>query len=73
MRAIKRCHPGMRYRDIGTPISEHAAAHGLSVVRTYCGHGIGDLFHCAPQIPHYARNKAVGTMQAGLKGCGGKK
>ncbi|KAJ0804898.1 putative methionyl aminopeptidase [Helianthus annuus] len=27
---------------------------GLSVVKSYCGHGIGDLFHCAPNIPHYA-------------------
>lgn len=36
-----------------------------SVVKTYCGHGIGKLFHCAPSVPHYARNKAVGTMQVG--------
>ncbi|KAF3558053.1 hypothetical protein F2Q69_00010878 [Brassica cretica] len=35
------------------------------VVRSYYGHGIGDLFHCAPNIPHYARNKAVGVMKAG--------
>jgi methionine aminopeptidase len=34
-------------------------------VRTYCGHGIGDLFHCAPSIPHYAKNKAVGVMKVG--------
>jgi len=37
----------------------------FNVVRTYCGHGIGDLFHCAPNIPHYAGNKAVGAMKAG--------
>lgn len=37
----------------------------LSVVRTYCGHGIGDLFHCAPNVPHYAKNKAKGTMKVG--------
>ena len=29
----------------------------FSVVRSYCGHGIGELFHCAPNIPHYAHNK----------------
>jgi methionine aminopeptidase len=36
------------------------------VVKTYCGHGIGDLFHCAPNIPHYAHNKAVGIMKEGM-------
>lgn len=38
----------------------------FSVVKTYCGHGIGDLFHCAPNIPHYAHNKAVGIMKEGM-------
>lgn len=32
------------------------------VVRSYCGHGIGDLFHCAPNIPHYAHNKVPCTV-----------
>ena len=47
----------------------------MSVVRTYCGHGIGDLFHCAPNVPHYAKNKAKGTMKVGevftIGGAGG--
>lgn len=34
-------------------------------MKTYCGHGIGDLFHCAPNIPHYAHNKAKGVMKEG--------
>ncbi|KAI3428970.1 Methionine aminopeptidase [Psidium guajava] len=38
---------------------------GFSVVRSICGHGIGELFHCAPNIPHYGRNKAVGVMKVG--------
>jgi methionine aminopeptidase len=29
-------------------------------VKDFCGHGIGELFHCAPAVPHYARNKAIG-------------
>jgi methionyl aminopeptidase len=41
------------------------ACRSVSVVRTYCGHGIGDLFHCAPNVPHYAKNKARGTMKVG--------
>lgn len=35
------------------------------MVKTYCGHGIGTLFHCSPNIPHYAGNKAVGVMKEG--------
>lgn len=46
----------------------HTAAPRFSVVKTYCGHGIGDLFHCAPNIPHYAHNKAVGVMKVGGRG-----
>ncbi|MQL98755.1 hypothetical protein Taro_031468 [Colocasia esculenta] len=34
-------------------------------VKSYCGHGIGELFHCAPNIPHYGKNKAVGVMKPG--------
>ena len=39
------------------------------MVKTYCGHGIGEWFHCAPNIPHYRGNKAVGTMKEGQVGC----
>ena len=63
--AIKSCKPGMRYRDVGAIIQKHAQANKCSVVRTYCGHGIHHLFHCAPTIPHYAKNKAIGVMKPG--------
>jgi len=63
--AIAGCRPGARYRDIGDIISKHAQKAGFSVVKTYCGHGIGDLFHCSPNIPHYAHNKAKGIMKVG--------
>eukprot|EP00270_Netrium_digitus_P005624 TRINITY_DN1751_c0_g2_i2.p1 TRINITY_DN1751_c0_g2~~TRINITY_DN1751_c0_g2_i2.p1 ORF type:complete len:455 (+),score=91.44 TRINITY_DN1751_c0_g2_i2:403-1767(+) len=63
--AIAIVKPGVRYREVGEVISRRASAGGVSVVRTYCGHGLGELFHCAPNIPHYARNKAVGIMKAG--------
>ena len=56
----------MRYRDIGEVISSYVKSNGgFGVVKTYCGHGIGDLFHCAPNVPHYAKNKAVGLMRPG--------
>ena len=63
--AIAACKPGTRYRDVGDIISKHAHKNGFSVVKTYCGHGIGDLFHCAPNVPHYAHNKAKGIMKVG--------
>eukprot|EP01127_Copromyxa_protea_P006957 TRINITY_DN16890_c0_g1_i1.p1 TRINITY_DN16890_c0_g1~~TRINITY_DN16890_c0_g1_i1.p1 ORF type:complete len:373 (+),score=81.64 TRINITY_DN16890_c0_g1_i1:66-1121(+) len=63
--AIKECRPGVLYRDLGKVIQKHANQNGLSVVKTYCGHGIGELFHTAPNVPHYANNKAVGVMKPG--------
>ncbi|KXN73971.1 methionine aminopeptidase-like protein 1 [Conidiobolus coronatus NRRL 28638] len=65
IRAISMVRPGAAYRDIGGVIEEYTKSKGFSVVRTYCGHGINDLFHPAPSIPHYAKNKAVGVMKAG--------
>ena len=44
---------GRPVSDIGRAIEQHADAHGFSVVRNYCGHGIGDVFHNDLQIPHY--------------------
>ncbi|PON34634.1 Peptidase M24A, methionine aminopeptidase, subfamily [Parasponia andersonii] len=57
--------PGMRFREVGEVINRHASMLGFSVVKSYCGHGIGELFHSAPNIPHYAKSKAVGVMKAG--------
>ena len=63
--ALEMVKPGTLYRDLGTVIERTAKANQCSVVRTYCGHGIGSLFHTIPNIPHYAKNKAKGTMKAG--------
>lgn len=57
--------PGQKYREIGNVIQKYAQSKGFSVVLSYCGHGIHRLFHCAPSVPHYARNKAVGIMRPG--------
>lgn len=65
-KAIRTVKPGLKFRDIGVPISKHARKNGHSVVRTFCGHGIGELFHCAPNVPHYAKNKAKGTARPGM-------
>jgi len=65
MKAIEYCRPGAKYREIGNIITKHAHAQNFSVVKAYCGHGIGELFHCNPNVPHYANNKAVGIMKPG--------
>lgn len=64
-KAIEICKPGVLYRSVGDVIQKHAAANNFAVVRTYCGHGIGELFHTSPNIPHYSKNKAVGVMKTG--------
>ena len=63
--ALELVKPGTLYRDLGTVIERTARANKCSVVRTYCGHGIGTLFHTIPNVPHYGKNKAKGTMKVG--------
>jgi methionyl aminopeptidase len=65
MAAVNIVKPGERYREIGNVIQKHVAKEGYSVVKSYCGHGIHELFHTAPNVPHYAKNSAVGVMKAG--------
>jgi len=64
-KAIEMVKPGALYREVGNVISKHVQQNGFSVVRTYCGHGIGSLFHATPSIPHYGKNKAIGVMKPG--------
>lgn len=63
--ALDMVKPGALYRDLGTVIEKHAKLQKCSVVRSYCGHGIGTLFHTIPNVPHYAKNKAKGIMKVG--------
>ena len=65
METIKLCKPGVLYRDLGHTIQRIASLHHLSVVKTYVGHGVGELFHCNPNVAHYYPNKSVGVMRAG--------
>jgi methionyl aminopeptidase len=64
-KAIAKVKPGELYRNMGNVITRHANDNKLSVVRSYCGHGIHRLFHTAPNVPHYSKNKAVGVMKVG--------
>src|SRR5690606_10933721 len=53
--AIALVKPGVRLGDIGHVIQTHAEKHNYSVVREYCGHGIGRVFHEEPQVLHYGK------------------
>jgi methionyl aminopeptidase len=55
VKGIELVRPGIRLGDIGHAIQTHAEANGCSVVREYCGHGIGRTFHEDPQVLHYGR------------------
>jgi methionyl aminopeptidase len=54
-KAIEIVKPGIRLGDIGHVIQTHAEANNYSVVREYCGHGIGRIFHEDPQVLHYGK------------------
>ena len=64
--AIAIVKPGMAFKDPGGVIEKHAKSKGCGVIKTYCGHGINQLFHCVPDVPHYAKNKAVGIAKPGM-------
>lgn len=54
-KAIELVRPGTRLGDIGHVIQTHAESNNYSVVREYCGHGIGRIFHEDPQVLHYGK------------------
>lgn len=58
--------PGAYLGDIGAAIEAHAKSHRFSVVRDFCGHGIGAVFHDEPQVLHYkTRDKGI-RLEAGM-------
>lgn len=63
---IEMVRPGTRLGDIGHAIQKHAEAHNYSVVREYCGHGIGREFHEDPQILHYGEPDTGMALEAGM-------
>jgi methionyl aminopeptidase len=54
-RGIRTVRPGAHLGDIGSTIQRFAESHGFSIVREFCGHGIGRQFHEEPQVLHYGR------------------
>jgi len=66
VRAIRMVAPGVRLGDIGHAIQKYAEAERFSVVREYCGHGIGQIFHEEPQVLHYGRPGTGLELKAGM-------
>ena len=63
---IELVRPGVRLGDIGYAIQQHAEKHSFSVVREYCGHGIGREFHEDPQVLHYGSPGTGCVLEPGL-------
>lgn len=63
---IEMVRPGCRLGDIGHAIQRHAESHNMSVVREYCGHGIGRNFHEEPQVLHYGTPNTGLELEAGM-------
>jgi len=63
---IEQVRAGAQLGDLGAAIQAHAEKHGYSVVREFCGHGIGRRFHEDPQILHYGRPGTGMRLEAGM-------
>ena len=66
MLGIAAAKPGARLGDIGAAILAHAQAHRYGVVRDFCGHGLGRLFHDAPEVVHAARAGTGPELKPGM-------
>ena len=66
MKSIKILKPGLKLGDIGHEIQTYVEARGFSVVRDFCGHGIGDNFHEPPNILHYGKKNTGAELRPGM-------
>lgn len=65
-KGIQLVKPGARLGDIGAVIQKYAEQHNYSIVREYCGHGIGANFHEEPQVVHYGKEGTGEVLQEGM-------
>lgn len=63
---IDQIRPGARLGDIGAAIQKHAEKFGYTVVREFCGHGIGQKFHEEPQVLHYGKSGTGLVLEPGM-------
>jgi methionyl aminopeptidase len=66
MRGIAAVKPGNSFGDIGHAIQSYVESKGLSVVRDFCGHGLGRVFHAPPNVLHYGRPGSGPVLEEGM-------
>lgn len=66
MLSIEMVRPGVRLGDIGAFIQNYVEDHHFSVVRDYCGHGLGRVFHDEPQVPHFGKAGEGEVLEEGM-------
>jgi|TARA_B110000879_G_C11160136_1_gene508671 methionyl aminopeptidase len=66
MRGIEAVKPGNTFGDIGHAIQSYVESHRMSVVRDFCGHGLGRVFHAPPNVLHYGRPSTGAILEPGM-------
>ncbi|MDG1375720.1 MAG: type I methionyl aminopeptidase [Yoonia sp.] len=66
MKGIEVAKPGNTFGDIGHAIQVYAESHRMSVVRDFCGHGLGRVFHAPPNVLHYGRAGSGPMLEEGM-------
>ncbi|EAR50640.1 methionine aminopeptidase, type I [Oceanicola granulosus HTCC2516] len=66
MKGIEAARPGNTFGDIGHAIQTYAEANRMSVVRDFCGHGLGQVFHAPPNVLHYGRAGTGPRLEEGM-------
>ncbi len=66
MKGIEAVRPGNTFGDIGHAIQAYVEAQRMSVVRDFCGHGLGRVFHAPPNVLHYGRPGREATLEEGM-------
>ena len=66
MRGIEAVKPGNTFGDIGHAIQSFVESHRMSVVRDFCGHGLGRVFHAPPNVVHYGRPGTGAVLEPGM-------
>ncbi|RYH11007.1 type I methionyl aminopeptidase [Tropicimonas sp. IMCC6043] len=65
-KGIEAVRPGATFGDIGHAIQSYVEAHRMSVVRDFCGHGLGRVFHAPPNVLHYGRPGTGPVLEEGM-------
>ena len=66
MLSIEQIKPGRMLNDIGKTIQKHIDQYGYSIVRDYCGHGLGKVFHTQPNVVHYSTEEKDVVLEEGM-------